>query len=168
MGQFASLTSLNVIIGIAVLMFAAPRLDDASDDVSKQLASLQADYDWSHQSTDKTKEFATETWDAIQQEQQCCGLKSPDDWNKSRPPGAVVQSYPASCCVNNTQVAADGLCKTDKDTPIWSTGCIDRYENVCSSLSMMVTFMICLNMVLSVLACIVLLCKPRDHYYDYS
>lgn len=149
-------------------MFAAPRLDDASDDVSKQLSSLQTKYDWTHQNSDKAIESATEIWDTIQREQQCCGLKSFDDWTKSRPPGVLTTNYPPSCCVNSSQVASDGLCKADKDTQIWTTGCIDRYEGVCSSLSMMVTFMVCLNMVLSVLACIVLLCKPRDQYFDYS
>lgn len=166
---FALLSSLNVILGIAVLMYTTPQLAETSDSMVNKLKDFQTKYDWDHAINSNSQvKNATEAWDNLQMDQECCGIHSPKDWANFRPDGHKQEEiYPSSCCANsNPTNKTNGYCRNDMK--LWTSGCVEQMDIISTSIICLVTFVASFSMVIALLAGIVLLCNPQPYYEDYS
>lgn len=162
---------MNVLLGLAVFIYTAPRLSDSSMNVDSRLRELQPDYDWSallkgqeyHDKPDANWKLdngqldATRKWDNIQLTYQCCGVQSPADWLPFRPKNRTDQ-YPASCC---GLLVENKICTEDN---IWTNGCVSEIKAANNRLSLSLTALIFMNCLLSVLANLVICCHPKQDY----
>lgn len=163
---FAVLASLNVIMGVAILMYTSPKLEGVQSDVVKKLKGFQPNYDWDH-SKDASPQVknATQAWDSIQADQECCGLDSADDWISFRPEGHKDDAiYPSSCCKNSND-PKEKYCRQGQG--VWTTGCSESVSGINRGILIIVTFMICFSMTIALLAGVVILCRPRSQYEGY-
>lgn len=171
--QFALLSSLNVIVGFAVLMYSAPRLDDTAGSLKHQLEAYQKKYDWNRgpprvdKPVDIDETDPTNKWDLVQEYRHCCGLDKPADWLPLAPANHTDE-YPWSCCVNRESVMQTGKCTSKMD--VWHDGCRDTIIAADNYLILLITALVYLNLMLSVMACLVLCCQQRTstdgHYYS--
>lgn len=143
-------------------MFISPRLVDSSSELEHKLKDSLAKYDWSHraESSLDTKN-ATEKWDKIQTDYQCCGVHSYKDWDPFRS-AASSGEYPMSCC---SDIATSGQVCDEK--AVWSVGCVDQIEGVNAVLTLLLTGLIMMNLVLGVMASIVIFFQPKPGYQRY-
>lgn len=155
-----------MLVGFGALMYISPRLNDSASAVASKLEDFQAKYDWSGSNTrNESVKAATEKWDLLQRNNECCGLNSPDDWRSFAPKNTTL-IYPESCAQNSTSL--DG--ETHLAQPIvkfWTKGCLSEIKATNGLVALIITLLVGLNLVLSVMACLVILCQPKSDYKDY-
>lgn len=155
------MTTLNVIIGIAVLSTSSPKFDSVHESLLSKLKSYQKDYDWTHSSSaSETARAATKAWDTIQADLNCCGLKSSADWAEFNPHQADKTRLPKSCCLSTNTTT---YCDSSKDQ-IWTNGCVESMEAAIQMVMDMVIFMVCFSLIVGLLASVVLCCKPKARH----
>lgn len=84
-----------------------------------KLKDWQKQYEWAAPATNQTYNEATRLWDYLQQ-QGCCGVDSPQDWNAYRPKMIQAQFYPRSCCSKSTDKSSN-LCEDNGN--LYRLGC---------------------------------------------
>uniref|UniRef100_A0A6G1SNV8 Tetraspanin-6 n=1 Tax=Aceria tosichella TaxID=561515 RepID=A0A6G1SNV8_9ACAR len=158
----AFMTTLNVVIGIAVLASSSSKVDVEHRDLFEKLQQFEKDYDWDHKSSSsKSVKFATAIWDDIQPSLECCGLDSPDDWFQYEP-ASIKGALPMSCCKNvDDTKQTGGYCYRDK-SPVWSDGCSKKIVDAFGVIMGLVLGIIIFNVVMGALAMIVLCCNPHQ------
>jgi len=67
----------------------------------------------------------TDTWDIVQKNLHCCGVKEPADWTTNRPDIFPNESRPDSCCKEG-QVAG---CGKDESKAKFEDGCYNLFKN---------------------------------------
>lgn len=165
------MASLNVVLGVGVFIYVSPRLGDSNQDVSNKLSTLVSKYDWfdKQDSNDEIKK-ATSLWNEVQKVGICCGVEGPKDWDSYRPKNLSDHLYPASCCLEPTTYSSNTEEKFCYDTAIWQDGCYTSYKYINSDLTIVLQALIWINLILSLMACVVICFGPnsRNEYYDYS
>lgn len=149
-------------------MYVSPRLTDSTSEVVYKLQAAQSKYDWTGKSTVKDILNATTKWDEVQETLHCCGVKSPKDWDAFRPKDAGSESFPVSCCVDEQKAKEAGnLCSIG--VARWANGCVDAMKDLNGGITVLLVALIWLNLLLSLMASIVILCGPgeRDNYEHY-
>jgi CD63 antigen len=68
----------------------------------------------------------TGTWDAVQRDLKCCGVRNMTDWTEKLPAKFGPQETPDSCCKKTPEVVG---CGKDKTAPKFERGCLDVFEN---------------------------------------
>lgn len=155
---------------MGVLMYTTPRLNDSTTEIIHKLQDLQPEYGWlvNNQTSSEEIKNATKIWDTLQMNDQCCGINAPSDWVAYMPVESDTM-YPISCCMNFTETSARvGNNCTIKSTSMWSSGCLDIIKGVNSNIIVLLTALVWLNLLLSLMACFVLLCHPKTDYIYYN
>lgn len=155
------------MIAVAVILAAGINTDGADRDhvmmeMKQQLTQLQLNYDWDGTSQSEDKKTATVVWDSIQVTLKCCGYEGPDDWNHGN-------LLPKSCCKNYDPDATRSTCQKNPEY-IWTTGCKDNIVKSLAFMSLMAILIIGFNLLLALMSCLVLMCRPseRNIGYNYS
>lgn len=155
---------MNVLLGLAVLMYISPRLNDISMEIDGRLKDLQPKYDWSATFAEKPlggdiddKLDATRKWDAIQWTYQCCGVESPADWIPYRPKDSAGE-FPASCCFSLDE---EKSCFQENS---WTSGCVTQIKSANGKLSLLLTSLIFMNLLVSIVGNLVIFCQPKQGY----
>lgn len=131
-------------------------MDDAIG-VKHKLQDLEPSYDWTHQQVDPVAVDATEKWDNIQGNFQCCGLYSYENWDSKRPASVADDIYPGSCCLkpeNTTEVC--------QFTKIYTTDCAEGIDAIRSKFIKLVAVLVWSNILLGGLGCILIYSKRKS------
>lgn len=137
-------------------------MEDGIKSVVDRLNQTQSSYDWFNKtdSSDEIKKI-TRSWDQLQISFQCCGLEKSEEWIPFRPqtddPGYI---YPTSCCFQPDNKDHLSFCQLEQ---VWVQGCADQIHSV-SSVVFLIPALVVMNMILSVMAGIVICCKPSETY----
>lgn len=162
------MSSLNVVVGVAVFIYIRPHLDDTNLDVSNKLQASATKYDWFHdQDSSIDIKNATLLLDDVQTAAICCGIDQPNDWDSYRPKNLSSSLFPPSCCLTPTSIdSSESAEKFCNQIDIWQTGCNTTFKNINNDLLIVIHALIWINLILSLMGCTVLCCGPeRDDYY---
>jgi len=116
------------------------------------MQSLQPTYNWHSPADDSSPYYeSTRAWDGLQS-LACCGLKGPKDWDEFRPSNVSFNVYPRSCCPSYLLGRTDP-CTTASN--LFQPGCMTVVHTIESITLVSALLVICFNIFLCVVACIV-------------
>merc|ERR1712121_93315 len=98
--SFAVMLAVIFILMIAGGIAAYVLRNEIEDEVTKILLDTQKKYN------DTDSAGVTQTWDKLQREFTCCGVKNYDEWKTRN----LTTVYPQSCCKDE----ASSTCPADK------------------------------------------------------
>lgn len=95
---------ISFTYGAIIFILYSSMLGTAESQLKKKLSKLQAQYDWGLTGLSmNSDQNATDIWDTLQSDMECCGINSPQDWTKFAP-NKDPNALPISCCVNQGPV----------------------------------------------------------------
>lgn len=157
--------SMSTIFGYMVFAQSRSNLDFAQNRLKIKLTILQLQYDWGLTgfSNDAPRE-ATEIWDTLQSDYECCGVHSPEDWSPFAPK-RDSNALPISCCVNQEPVESsvkpsgtkydDNRTCNSTSTRVYEEGCAVLMKEAISSSTAVFTVVIWVKFLLLVLYIII-------------
>lgn len=170
--QQVYILTLSLIIGAAILAFSRSNFSSGPKALENRLSSLQPLYDWNHKNTSSYEvKNATEIWDLLQSDMECCGVNSPEDWSRFAPK-KYPSNIPISCCANQRLVKSSAahsgtiydvheFCDR-KIMKVFEGGCSTFMKKTLSSTTTVLIAVICSSLLLDLYFIIDLVFNPSQ------
>ncbi|XP_057655323.1 CD63 antigen-like [Diorhabda carinulata] len=101
---------LEIVIGV----WGYIKKDDVGTMLENQLNDTMPEY--------YTNPDIKDSWNIVQHEAECCGVKGPKDWPKI----THNETLPYTCCPNTPD---DGSCKIDSEN-VYNDSCVDKLKQI--------------------------------------
>ena len=124
MYTFASLMAIILIAEVGVAIAAFVFKGEATDFVSDAMKNGLKNYG------DSEYQGVTKGWDSIQQQFDCCGVDTPNDWANTTALVPIGKSVPVSCCKNeDTNCGKNQINPPNPPTSqtIYTDGCLNQF-----------------------------------------
>lgn len=153
--RIASLIVFTIILGTTIFFNSRSSLQSSAYQLERKLGELRPQYDWGLTgfSVNSSKE-ATDIWDTLQSNNECCGINSPKDW-ADQAPKEDPDILPNSCCANlervesdvepsGTKFDANQKCNS-KTMEVYQQGCGALMQNEISSITAVFIVVLCVK-----------------------
>ena len=121
MYTFGTLVALILIVEIGCTVAIFIFKDEVWAAVNDELIEGLENYG------NETTQGMTDSWDKLQTEMKCCGVKNYEDWGQVESLN-VTSSVPDSCCTEDKigNGCGNGQLNIDQPTDIYTTGCLTK------------------------------------------
>lgn len=156
MYTFGTLVALIIIVEIGCTVAVFIFKDEVWGAVNDELIDGLKNYG------NATNKGMTDSWDALQQEMKCCGVKEYKDWSEVETFNAT-SSVPDSCCTKDNLAAECGKGQLLIEQPknIYTTGCLTKLGSFIKENIMIVGIAGAIVVVLQIIGVIVACCLGR-------
>jgi len=123
MYTFATLVALMLLIEVGTTIVVLIYKNETKEQIVTQMRNGLDNYN-----TTNTHGGVTLTWDTMQQNYHCCGIKEPEDWGTAAGfSRRFPDSVPDSCCkIQIAECGKNALINFD-ERKIYKTGCFEKF-----------------------------------------
>ena len=119
MYTFGTLIALILIVEIGCTVAVFIFKDEVWHAINKELVEGLEKYD------DEASQGVSDSWDKLQTEFECCGVKDYQDWSTVESFNKTA-SVPDSCCLEQTAGCGNDQLNVAQPTTINTTGCLTK------------------------------------------
>ena len=159
MYTFGSLITLIVIVEIGCAATIVVFKDETWKLLNTELIHGMQNYG---NETSQASQDMTSSWDKLQTEMQCCGVKKYTDWGQVQIFNET-QSVPDSCCITESagEDCGNGALSPAQPTTIYTDGCLTKLAKFITDNILIFAIVAGLVVVLQIVGIIVACCLAR-------